>query len=229
MKTLYTLTVNKEITKEVNGEQVKESTPVYFALAKPSRFEKEEAELVRAEYLSKFIRRGVLPEAVLSKTYSDMGGTMNENEKNDLISLNISLYEATAEFRRLNVQAEKNEELINAELTKIIECKRQITDIQQRQSSFLENTAEFKAKTKLIEYLFTSLTYWKEKESDEWKPYFVAETFEQKLDLVEKLDEENDELYLKIKNHFILAVSVFVHKGGNVQAEEVKRIVEEND
>ena len=228
MKILHSIVTNKEVKREENGQEVKELIPVYFAVKKPSRFEKEEAELIRAEYLSKFIRRGVMPEAVLSKTYSDQGGTMDEFEKTNLLNLNIQLYEGTAEFQRLSAAPDKDQSLIDTELRKIITVKDQITTLQQRQSAYYENTAEFKAKTKLIEYLFTTLTVWREKETDEWKSYFSGDTFDNKLDLIEELEEKNDEIYMKVKNKLIFIISLFVHMGGNVAPEDVKRSVEEN-
>jgi hypothetical protein len=228
MKTLYTFSVGKQIEKTVEGITVKEVVPVSFCLKKPSRNEKEEAEITRAEYLAKYIRRGVLPEAILSKNYSDQGGVLDEYQKNLYTNLSIKLYEKTQEFQKISAVEPVDKVAAETALKEIVEIQNEITKFQYGQNVFFENTAEFKAKTKLIEWLLCYLTYFKETPESEWQEYFKGDSFEERLDYIESLEEKEDEIYLKIKNELIFAISLFVHLGGDVKAEDIERSIKEN-
>jgi hypothetical protein len=226
IKAIYTFNVNLVKEVEENGEKVKKITTYPFAIRKPSRSEKEEAELVRSEYLGKYIRRGVLPEAILNKTYENQGGTLNEQERAYSTILQSKLFDKTEELKLATIGKDKEkEELL---LKEIIGIQQEMTSVQYRQSRFFENTAEFKAKTKLIEYLFTQLTYWKPAEDKEWEPYFKADSFEAALDEVEKLEDDENEIYLKMKDKALFAVSMFIHLAGNVKPEDIEKSVKEN-
>lgn len=226
IKSIYAFNVNLVKEVEENGEKVKKITTFPFAIRKPSRSEKEEAELVRSEYLAKYIRRGVLPEAILSKTYENQGGTLNEYDIAYVTTLQSKLFEKTEAYKLASVgkEKEKQEEL----LKEIVLLQQEITTFQYKQSKFYENTAEFKAKTKLIEYLFTTLVYWKKAEDKEWEPYFSGETFEANLDEIEKLEDGEDEVYVKMKDRALFAISMYIHLSGNVKPQEIEKSVKEN-
>lgn len=228
MKTLYTFKTGKEVEKIVDGQTVKELVPISFAIKRPSRSEKEEAEITRAEYLAKYIRRGVLPEAILSKNYSDQGGVLDEFQKNLYTNLSIKLYEKTQEFQKISAIEPVDKVLVESLLKEIVEIQNEITKFQYGQNVFFENTAEFKAKTKLIEWLLCYLTYWKQDETSEWEEFIKGDTFEERLDYVESLEESEDSIYLKVKNELIFAISLFVHLGGNVKAEDIEKSIKEN-
>lgn len=226
IKSIYAFNVNLVKEVEENGERVKKITAYPFAIRKPSRSEKEEAELVRSEYLAKYIRRGVLPEAILNKTYENQGGTLNEYERAYVSTLNHKLFEKTEELKMVTV--EKNKDKEQEVLKEIIVLQQEIASVQYKQSKFYENTAEFKAKTKLIEYLFATLTYWKKAEDKEWEPYFAGDSFEENLDEIEKLEDSEDELYMKMKDKALFAVSMYIHMSGNVKPQDIEKSVKEN-
>ena len=240
MKELYkfNILVNREVpdteTKEENGQtitttkKVIKQVPIEFFIKEPNRSEKEEAEIVRATYLSSYIRRGVLPEAVLAKIYSDMGGTENEADKKFYNTLLEKLTKKIDEFSTAITVDKDNKELINKYSGEILEIKKEIATFQYSQRSFYENTAEHKAKIKLVEYLFAFLMYWKKDEKSELKPYFDGKTFEDKLNSLEKLENGNDELYLKMKDVGLFVISAFIHTGGSIKREDMEILVKEN-
>lgn len=226
IKSIFAFNVNLTQEVEENGEKVKKLVTYPFAVRKPSRSEKEEAELVRSEYLAKYIRRGVLPEAILSKTYENQGGTLNEYDIAYVTTIQLKLAQKTEEYKLASVEKNttKQEEL----LKEIVTLQQEITSFQYKQSKFYENTAEFKAKTKLIEYLFATLTYWKKAEDKEWEPYFAGESFEANLDEIEKLEDSEDPIYMKMKDKALFAISMYIHLSGNVKPGEIEKSVKEN-
>ena len=219
IKSIYDFTVYKTVKTEENGETKTELKPVHFRVKRPSRSEKEEAELVRSEYLSKYIRRGVLPEAILSKTYDNQGGTVTKNERASVIVLQLQLIEKQEEFKKLSVEKAEQEKIDEAK-KEIARIYNEIAEIQFKHSLFFENTAEFKAKTKMISYLAGILSYYKKDENAEWERYFKSDILEEILDESDKLEEDADEIYLKAKDKILFAVSFYVQNplGAN-QAE----------
>lgn len=226
IKLIYTFNVNKTTESQENGETVKKKTPVYFGIKKPSRAEKEEAELVRSEYLSKYIRRGVLPEAILSKTYDNQGGTITENERASLIILQLQLIEKQEEYKKLGVEKASKEELdkISAEITSIYN---EISEIQFKHSMFYENTAEFKAKTKMISYLAGVLTYFRKEENAEWERYFESDVLEEILNKSDELEESEDEVYMKAKDRILFAVSFYVQNPSLTDKDEISNKIKD--
>lgn len=240
MKELYKFNVfvNREMpeieTREENGQtitttkKVVKQVPIEFFIKEPNRSEKEEAEIVRATYLSNYIRRGVLPEAVLAKIYSDMGGTENEADKKLYNSLLEKLTKKIDEFSNAMTADKDNKDLIDKYSGEILEIKKEIATFQYSQRSFYENTAEHKAKIKLVEYLFSFLIYWKKDEKSELKPYFEGKTFEDKLSNLEKLENSNDEVYIKMKDIGLFVISAFIHTGGSIKSGDMQTLVKEN-
>ena len=216
-----------EFSASVTNAESKETSLYSFAIKKPSRSEKEEAEFVRSEYLGKYIRRGILPEAILSKVYENQGGTFNETELAYISNLNMRLYEKKEELKLASVSKE-TKDVIGGILKSINEIQQEIVSLQYRQSRFYENTAEFKAKTKLIEYLFINLVYWKQKDGAEWTRYIKEEDFESALDELGKLEDSEDSIFMKMKDKAFLAVSMFVHMSGNVKPEEIESTVKDS-
>lgn len=235
----FTIEVEKEVekseTKEENGQKivttqkVKEKVSIEFLIRKPTRSEKEEAEIIRATYLSAFIRRGVMPEAVLAKTYSDQGGIMDKIDKEYYDNLTSKLSKKIEEFQNLTLdRKDENNEASEKCLKEIIDLRQEITDFQLRQSSFFQNTAEYKAKAKLIEYLFTLLTEWKPESNKNFESYFKGKNFEEKINSLEKMEDNDDEIYNKMKDKALFVISLFLHSGGAISEQDVNKIVEEN-
>jgi hypothetical protein len=240
MKELYkfNVTVNREVpdvqTKEENGQTITvtskiiKATPVEFVIKEPSRAEKEESELVRASFLSNFIRRGVMPEAVLAKIYSDMGGTENEADKKIYKGLTENFLKKLEEVGLIAANDKENKEKIELLNKEIGDIKREIANFQYQQKSFYSNTAEYKAKIKLIEYLFTLLTYWKKDDKAALVQYFEGKDFDKKLEHLEKLENDNDEIYNKMKDIALFIISVYIHSGGGIKKDELDELIKEN-
>lgn len=234
MKSLYSFTVDKEVevekteTNEVDGlkttttKKVKEKRPIEFVFKKPSRADKEEAEIVRAAYLSEYIRRGIMTEAILLKTYANQGGIMDEGQKKLYTQYNLDLFAKKNEYQLVSAEKEKADVI----LKEIVELQRKITELQYDQNIFFENTAEFKAKTKLIEYLCVFLTYIRH-EGKEPEPYFKGVTFEEKIVSLNALEDEDDEIYVQIRGKLLLVASLYVHLSGNVKPSDIEAVLDD--
>lgn len=227
IKAIYTFNVNLVKEVEENGEKVKKITTYPFAIRKPSRSEKEEADLIRSEYLNKYLTRGVLSEDILNRIHEDQGGTVTENEQAYFGILQIKLKNVLEDLKLATI--EKNKEKEAEFLDEVTAIQREITELQYKKSLKFQVTAEFKSKSKLCEYLFATLTYWKPTEDKEWEPYFKqSSSFDDMLNDIDRLEDEEDEIYLKMKDQAMLAVSVFVHSGGNIKPEDISKSVKEN-
>lgn len=242
MKELYkfNIYIDKEVEKsetkpsdDGNGtiiitKKVIEKSPIEFFVKEPNRNEKEEAEIVRATYLANFIRRGVMPEAVLSKIYSDLGGVENELDKKLYSELTTKFTKKIEEYQTLMVNNKDDKEKIDLCLKDIVDIKKELAIFQYQQNSFFENTAEYKAKMKLIEYLFVFLTYYKSDEKSEIKQYFDGDSFEKKMLNLEKLENEENEIYKKIKDIILFVISAYIHTGGFIKKDEMEKLIKEN-
>lgn len=240
MKTLHIFTIDKEIeveqtqTQTTDGQtttttkRVKETKPIEFLVKRPSRADKEEAEIVRVSYLSEYVRRGIMPEAILSKVYANNGGTMDEAAKKryDQMVLDIAL--KGEEYKLYKSSATVDDDAkAEAILKEIVSLRREIIAEQYLQQGYMENTAEFKAKTKLIEYLCVFLTYWRPDGKDP-VPYFPGATFEEKLAALGKLEDDDDQVFTKVRERLLFVASLYVQLGGNIKTEEIDTLIKEN-
>jgi hypothetical protein len=237
MKSLYEFriidSVEKEVaeTKEENGEKittyskVKEELPYSFFIKKPSRSEKEEAELIRVQYFSEYTKRGILTQAMLSKTYANYGGILSDEEVKHYAGLRVELYEKLRNFELISAQSSKEDAA--EKLKEINELQSKLTRFEYEQGNFFNNTAEAKARNKLIEYLVLTLTYFKKESETEYKSFFSGETFEDKLKVLEKYEDENYQLYNLIRDRVAFATSLFVSMGGNIEKGDIEKYEKE--
>lgn len=196
--------------------KVKELTPVYFAFKKPSRAEREACEEFRAAAWGKCVERGIMPEAVLLKTYSNHGGILSEGQKkeyNDLI--------AEIEVKRIEydkIEGEEKEKI----LREIVNLRDQILAFERSQSGFFDNTAEAKSRLKTIEYITLTFSYFREDSSKNWESFFKGDSVEKKYESLEKMEDESNELYLKSKDKLTFISALYLHLGNSLKKEDVE-------
>lgn len=234
MKTLYTFSVDKTVNVEKTETKedgtkvvttVKEKTPLQFSIKKPSRAETDEADIFRAATLHELIRKGVMPQAVLAKTYENEGGFLSDNELEYDLSLRRQLFERSEELKNLKVNEQDNKVAIDATLKEIFKLQNSIIDFQQSQNSFYTDTAEFKAKTKFVEYLLVFLTYHSPKNDGKLEQYFKGNSFNEKSRALEALEEENDEVYLQVRDKVLFVISVYMQLGNSVKQEDIDKLL----
>lgn len=215
IKELYSFTVDREEEKEqevsklnkksgetvVTTKKVKEKTPVKIILKKPSRRDLEEAELEYSVEMSKCVKKGILTKAMLAKKYSDTGGLMSEDDAQDLVNSYKKMYELQNEHTRLGLVKEKTEaqEARMSDIAvEVAATRKAIVEYETNYSSLFDHTADVKAQNRLILWYALMLTYYQGEEDEKPKPFFVGETFEDKLRYYYEMEESDDEFYFTV-------------------------------
>lgn len=216
-----TVTETTKVTKSVN---------IPVCLKRPSRVEREEADVERAVWETHFITRGILPHALLLKTYANYGGILSDEQVKGYRKLLADYDLADIELRRLLINETENRAQIETVALRKVDLKQQIMDFQQEQSVFYNNTAESKAREKLVEWLVLHLAYSQEIKPDEsfgeWMPMFAGATTEEKLVSFDKLVEDESPLFAKSRSMLEFLATVLASNDGSVSKEEVEAFAE---
>lgn len=240
MKHIYDFEISKEVevdkieTREENGAtisvttKVKEKRPIYFAIKRPSRNEKEEAEMHRAAHFALCVEKGIITQAALRKKYGDTGGVYTNEEEKQYGILRNRLRDALEEYQLLSVNLEdKDKEKRDNVFEEIFSIRGKIMEFENSATLFYQDTAEAKARNKLIEYFILHLTYFREDTAKEWLPYFKGETVEEKIKHLSSLEDGDDELYMRIGERLAFVVTLLL-TSPNLTKEEIENIEKES-
>lgn len=216
-----TVTETTKVTKSV-------SVPV--CLKRPSRVEREDADVERAVWETHFVTKGILPYALLLKTYNNYGGILSEEEKHRFAKMQADIFLTETELQRLQVTDKDNKAAIDAVAIKLVDLRDQFMSFQQERSSFFNNTAESKARQKLIEWYVLHLSYVRTINPDEslgeWVPIFDGETTEDKLLSFDKIVEDTDLLFSKARNMLEFVATVLASNDSSISKEDVEAFAE---
>lgn len=225
----FSIDVLKEIEKteqkEENGvittitSKVKEKVPMFFAFKKPSRAEREDAEDYRVKMWGEFVKKGVMPEAILLKNYSNYGGILSDDQRKNYQKMRVD-YGNKLELYQLSKisKDEKSSELMG----EIITLRDNIISFEREQNTFFENTAEAKSRNKLIEYILLNMFYYKDNNDKLYEIYFKGNNLSEKYDFLEHLEETENEIYLKIRDRLAFVASLYVSLSGNIKKEDIE-------
>jgi hypothetical protein len=214
IKTLYTFSVEDKAATETSP-----ATKRYFAFKKPSRAEREDAEMEYAACVNKCLERGLMPQALLIKQYANAGGTMNDSEKGEFNVIRNQLLTKEGELAKALIGTDLAlREQLTAEL---LDIREQYVRFQQSQETFFSNTAEAKARNKLIEWYVINMAYHRSDETKPWEVFFIGDKIEDKLIYLDKLEENEDALYLKSKDQLAFVAALYVSMGGNLKKEDI--------
>lgn len=180
-----------------------------FYIAKPSRTLKQMGEVEYAKHLATFVKSGLLPKAAWNTILDNLGGTVSDSEAKDYIEAKKRFFELSLELNKFQQIETLNEE----QQEKYLEAKQEIEDVKKNIQAFeleqiyiFENTAEAKARNMTIQWWLTELSYKNENEK-----FFKGNTFDEKLDWYDELDQDNeDEAYLiKIGQKFNYLITLW--------------------
>lgn len=237
----FTTPVSREVdevaTRVEDGKTITETTKVTktvnipFCFKKPSRTEDEEADIVRAASWYKFVDRGVIPEAMLIRKYTDAGGTMPDHYRKLLDTLQVEFFAIELELTQAEIEHKGNDEVLHPLRKKYFKIREQMTEIHRSQAPFFENTAEAKAREKHTEWLVLHMSYYKPHQADEtqgeWVPFFNGNTTEEKLVSYDKMVEAKDELLSKAQEPLKLVALFYSSSDGKITSQQVSTLVEE--
>lgn len=213
--------------KLIDGVEVEQEAKEYlFKLKKPSASQRQSADLIRSLYTTSFIEKGLMPEAILRKKLEDAGGTASKSEVDNYLTLTLKLKQLESEYQLLKTEGKLDES--NAKFLEWNEVQRQLINIESEQSRAYENSAEAKARNKMIQFFVYELLYWMPTaDAKDYVQYFSGESFEDKQrDAFAKEDEEN-EVYQRVVILSELFVTALLYSKGKIAAEALDKLPSE--
>jgi len=177
MKRIYEFTVNKEETvKEASVEtkkdgtevttakDVKKDVPHKFFLRRPTRAMTDEAELYYGVRLAEGIKAGLLTRALLEKRFENDGGTRSDDDNSEYKEIIEKLQDFHKEQSKILEISEKKRSVAQKkkldDLDKEIKpARRALRDLQMVEDSLYEETAESRARNKVILWWMLHLAY----------------------------------------------------------------------
>lgn len=197
------------ITKTQN---VKSAKTRHFALIKPNRVIREEADLyTRAQY-GKAIQQGMIPMALLNKRFSNDDGILSEAQKADYANAFAELIDKEKEYQSLFIQ--KEEDRTEETKTKIKELETEIrilnekiVSLQKTQNGLYDNTPEVWSRNKAISWFLLHLSY--EEINGKLVPFFGEGDFKAKLARYDEIEEKEDEFLNRVTSRFMFATAIY--------------------
>lgn len=235
MKRIYEFTVNKEETvKEQDVETKKDGTEVTtskdvkkqvsykFFLRRPTRAMTDEAELYYGVRLAEGIKAGLLTRALLEKRFENDGGTRSDEENEEYQKTLESLKVLHTEQTKILNSSEKKRTASQKKRLKEIEeemkpARRSLRDLQLVEDSLYEETAESRARNKVILWWMLNLAY-QDKDNVE-SPFFGEGELSQRLERYDEIDEGEDVFEVIVARKIAYYVSFWFVGRPNSQKE----------
>jgi hypothetical protein len=235
MKRIYEFTVDKEETvKEESVEKKKDGTevtttkdvkkdvPHKFFLRRPTRAMTDEAELYYGVKLAEGIRAGLLTRALLEKRFENDGGTRSDDENEEYKKVIEKLQGFHKEQSRILEINEKKRTPAQKkklkELDKEIKPERRsLRDLQLVEDSLYEETAESRARNKVILWWMLNLAH-EEKGSKDIE-FFGEGDLDAKFERYDEIDEGDVLFDVLVARKFAYYVSFWFVGRPNTQTE----------
>lgn len=235
MKRIYEFTVDKEETvkeesveKKKDGTEVttskdvKKNVPYKFFLRRPTRTMTDEAELYYGVKLAEGIKAGLLTRALLEKRFENDGGTRSDEENEQYKKIIQQLQEFHKEQTKILEVPEKKRTVAQKKKLKELEekvkpARKDLRDLQLVEDSLYEETAENRARNKVILWWMLHLGY-TEKDGED-SPFFGEGTFEEKLERYDEIDEGEEIFDVLVARKFAYYVSFWFVGRPNTKEE----------
>jgi hypothetical protein len=192
----------KEKQTVIEERTVTEESPVKIIFKRPTRTQLEDGDMFYSIWLNKFIKMGLLTRAMLAKQHIDIGGTLDEEEKQYYSGLYVKLYEKQMELQRFALTPEDDmsdslKEKRQATIGQVGLIRKELTDFETVQASMFEHTADIKARNKTITWYLLHLAQWQDLSNDEndVQPMFAGDDFDEKYDAYKSKEESDDEIF----------------------------------
>ena len=235
MKRIYEFTVNKEETvKEASVEKKKDGTevttskdvkkevPHKFFLRRPTRSMTDEAELYYGVRLAEGIKAGLLTRALLEKRFENDGGTRSDDENQEYKKIIEKLQNFHREQSKLlDIDLKKRTPAQKKRLkeldSEIKPTRRSLRDLQLVEDSLYEETAESRARNKVILWWMLHLAHVEEGEKE--TDFFGKGSFEDRLERYDEIDEGEEFFEIVVARKFAYYVSFWFVGRPNTQKE----------
>jgi hypothetical protein len=235
MKRIYEFTVSREETLEeesvenkkdgttvTTAKDVKKDVPYKFFLRRPTRAMTDEAELYYGVRLAEGIKAGLLTRALLEKRFENDGGTRSDDENEEYKKVIEKLQGfhkeqskilEIGEKKRTPAQKKKLKELDK----EIKPARRALRDLQMEEDSLYEETAESRARSKVILWWMLNLAY--EEKDGEGNEFFGEGDLETKFERYDEIDEGDEIFDVIVARKFAYYVSFWFVGRPNSQEE----------
>lgn len=235
MKELFSfnITVNKEVekteTKEENGQtitvtqKVKEDVPVRIIIKQPSRKNMEDADLQYSIEMSNCVKKGILTKGMLTKKYSDTGGSLSEEDAIELNKLYSMVISWQNDLTRVNSKSEVDKEAETALIDKILVAKARIVQLESDNQTLFNNTADTIAQNNVIRWFCLNMAHTQVMPNGNIEPMFKGLTLEDKINNLYAMDEAEDPIYKKAYRKLATFVS-FWYFSKNAQKEDFEKL-----
>jgi hypothetical protein len=240
MKELFSfnITVNKEVekteTKEENGQtitvtqKVKEDVPVRIIIKQPSRKNMEDGELQYSIELSNCVKKGILTKGMLTKKYSDTGGSLSEQDAKELTRLYATVVSLQNELTRISSKPDVDKTAEFALIEKIIENRAKIVQLESDNSVLFNNTADNIAQNNVVRWYCLHMAHTQVMPSGNIEPMFKGSTTEEKVNNLYAMDEQEDPVYKKAYLKLATFMS-FWFFSKNAQKEDFEKLESDID
>ena len=183
----------------------------------------DDAELFYGVTLSMGIKAGLLTRALLSKRFSNDGGVMSDEDKEEYADLYVSMFNNQTEIERISgtpvrSRSEEQKSKLNILAGEAGVLKRQIQEFEMAQASLFEQTAENRARNKTILWWVLQMAYFVNDAGEEPVQVFPGETHEERLHRYDEMEESEDFFHEELLKKLIYYVSYWYV--GNAQSEE---------
>jgi len=217
---------NNELVKTI--KKIKEEKPLEFAIKKPTRAMLDDAELFYGVKLAEGIKAGMLTRTLMVKKYDKDGGIFTEGEVEKIKLLLEELANVQLKYQLYLDKEEKKEDLTEEEKKEKLNLENQVNtlrleliELENTKNNIFEQTAENRAKNKVMMWWVLFLSY--KKDGENFIPLFGEGTYEQRLKKYDEIEESDDEFLKKVLVKFAYFIS-FWYSGKAVKSEDFKVI-----
>jgi len=235
MKRIYEFTVNKEETvqeksskKEKDGTEVTTSkdvvkeVPHKFFLRRPTRAMTDEAELYYGVKLAEGIKAGLLTRTLLEKRFKNDGGIRSDEDSKIYKTITDKLKKFYEEQTKILEIDEKKRTSSQKKRLKELEkevrpARKDLRDLQMQEDSLYEETAESRARNKVILWWMLHLAHAEQDGKD--VEFFGSGDLEAKLKIYDTIDEGEDVFEIVVARKFAYYVSFWFVGRPNTQQE----------
>ena len=222
-----------ETIEETKEKTVKEEVPVKVISKKPTRTQVEDGDMFYSVWLNKFIKMGLLTRSMLAKQHVDLGGSLNQEEKQRFANLYLKLYEKQQQVIRYSAKDRAkltvNEKArLEKAISELAVVRKELADYEAAQASVFDHTADVKARNRAITWFLLHLTHAVRGDEDpsDAEPMFEGVDYEEKYDSYQELDEGGDELFGKTIDRLSSIITIWYMSGIQTQ-EDFEAVLEE--
>jgi hypothetical protein len=235
MKRIYEFTVSKEETvkeesveKKKDGtevttaKEVKKDIPHKFFLRRPTRAMTDEAELYYGVRLAEGIKAGLLTRALLEKRFENDGGTRSDDENEEYKKVIEQLQGFHKEQSKILEVNEKKRTPAHKKKLKELDleikpARRALRDLQMEEDSLFEETAESRARNKVILWWMLNLAYGEK--DGKGTEFFGEGDLDARFERYDEIDEGEEFFDIIVARKFAYYVSFWFVGRPNSQEE----------